>query len=217
MVSKEMLEAELKRLKARVKILEAENGKLRQELQALSRGASKSDVSRTKSTELQKLLKHLPQNADDWVDRAKQIGVFHTKDALGILCSLVCSSSSVPDNPITTGSKSPTPEAILERTRLWISSLREQRVRMTQFCNFAELIFFCLCRVAREGGTTVDIVDRAANDFLAKTTIRSQTVQAGHLRHLRAGVLWPTSQWRSLRETSSKQHRYLVDMFLLLC
>ncbi|KAF4457923.1 hypothetical protein F53441_276 [Fusarium austroafricanum] len=164
------------------------------------------------SPELRKFLKQLPKTEEDWCQRRKIMQLSSPETVTRTFLDFITrTQSQEAASKIQVESRSLTDEAVLRNYGQFVDSLQKDDTRAHQISNFATLLFVCLCRVAREQGVCLEIVDELLDDFLPRKT-KKEKRHSGHLRHLRTEVLWPISQTELLR--TKLAHR--ADEFFLL-
>lgn len=173
----------------------------------------KCNVNEKQSRDLQKLLSQVPKTEEEWCQQRRNVQLSNPGEVtMTFLNFITRTQSQTTASKIRIDPQSFTGEGLLRSYRRFVDGLQQDSTHAHQIANFAALLLVCLCRVARQGGVHVDLVDELMDNLLPrKYTTKSRA--SAHLKNLRTAVLWPILQAELLR----KKFAHRADEFFLLC
>jgi hypothetical protein len=201
---------EVAQLKLRIKILEAEVQSLRQLAQNVSSTGPPYEGNGKKDHDVSEFFNSIPMNEEDWLNKRTDLNLCTPRDVINAFFLLTCGillRATSETNLKQTWNISQT----LRGYKRLVDFLDQRRASATHIFNFSQLLFVCLCCVARKDGASVEEVDELMNEVLPKRKGKDE-LGGSYLAHIRTAVQWPIAQEGRLKENLGNRAN---ELFLL--
>jgi hypothetical protein len=203
-------ERELVKLRLRIQELEAEV-QLLQASHDASAGLSRERKNSWKNDRaITEFLESIPKTEEDWTKRRDLVKLSTPKDVIRAFYLLTAGIvlpeiETKPNNQCTIGQT-------LKKYKQLVNWLGQRSTSANQIFNIGQLLFTCLCCVARKNGSSVEEIDGLMNEMLPKRE-RVKQLQGSYLSKIRTAARWPIAQEKRLQESLGSR----ANEFFLLC